>query len=187
MSIPPLRIALVAGGGALLAAWLAAATTAPREAVSGPTPATSSVAPPAQREGPASSAAAGLSADRERLRLRGADAPPLRVGARNPFSLAAPLPPRRETRLAPAPERVDRGNVSRPPRRVGPAHDLIGVASRNAEERPERIGILKAPDGEVLLVGAGDHVPGGYLVDAVGPTSVTLVDGAGVRYSLVLP
>ena len=187
MSIPPMRIALVAGGGALLAAWLAAATTAPREAVSGLTPATSSVDPPAQREGPASSAAAGLSADLERLRLRVADTPPLRVGARNPFSLAAPPPSPGETRLAPAPERFDRRNVSRLPRRVGPAHNLIGVASRDAEGRPERIGILTAPDGEVLLVGAGDHLPGGYLVDAVEPASVTLVDGAGVRHRLVLP
>ena len=187
MSISPMRIALVAGGGALLAAWITAATTTPRETVSGLTPTTLSVAPPAQREGPVSSAAAGLSAGLERLRLRVADAPPLRVGARNPFSLSAPPPPRREARLAPASERVDGGNVSRPPRQIAPAHNLIGVASRNAQERPERIGILTAPDGEVLLVGAGDHVPGGYVVDAVGPTSVTLVDGAGVRHSLVLP
>ena len=183
MSISPLRVALVAGGGALLAAWLTAATTAPREAVAvlAPTP---PVDPPGQREAPASSAAEGLSADLERLRQRVADAPALRVGARNPFSLAAPP---RETRAGPSPERAGRRTVSGRPRRVGPAHSLIGVASRHTEEAPERIGILTAPDGEVLLVGSGDRVPGGYRVDAVEPSSVTLVDGDGVRHRLVLP
>ena len=186
MAISPWRIALVAGGGALLAAWLAAATTAPREAVAEQTP-TPSAAPPVQREEPASSAAVGLSTDFERLRDRVAEAPALRVSPRNPFSLAAPPPPPGPPTLAPAPERVGRRTVSRPPGRTGPAHSLIGVASRYAEEAPERIGILMAPDGEVFLVGAGDRVPGGYLVDAVEPSSVTLVDGAGVRHRLVLP
>ena len=185
MSISLLRIALVAGGGALLAAWLAAATTAPREAVAEQTP-TPSAAPPVQWEEPASSAAARLSTDLDRLRDRVAEAPALRVSPRNPFSLAAPPPPGAPT-LDPAPERVGRRTVSRPPRRTGPAHSLIGVASRYAEEAPERIGILMAPDGEVFLVGAGDRVPGGYRVDAVEPSSLTLVDGAGMRHRLVLP
>ena len=187
MSIPPLRIALlVAGGGALLAAWLAAATTPPREAVAEQTPAPSA-APPVQREEPASSAATGLSTDLERLRARVADAPALRVSPRNPFSLAVPPPPPGAPTLDPAPARVRRRTVSGPPRRAGPALSLIGVASRHAGEAPERIGILTAPDGEVFLVGAGDRVPGGYLVDAIEPSSVTLVDGAGVRHRLVLP
>jgi len=184
MSISPLRVALVAGGGALLAAWLAAATNAPREAVERPPP--PAVDPPAQREGPASSTAEGLAADLERLRRRAEDAAALRVGERNPFSLAAP-PPLRETRRGPVPERIGRRPVARSPIRVGPAHNLIGVASRHTDAAPERIGILTAPDGEVLLVGAGDRVPGGYLVDAVEPSSVTLVDGAGMRHRLVLP
>lgn len=185
MSISPLRVALVAGGGALLAAWLAAATNAPREAVA-ERPPPPAVDPPAQREGPASSTAAGLAADLERLRRREEDAPALQVSDRNPFSLAAP-PPLRETRRGSVPERIGRRSVTRPPGRVGPAHNLIGVASRHTDAAPERIGILTAPDGDVLLVGTGDRVPGGYLVDAVEPSSVTLVDGAGMRHRLVLP
>ncbi len=186
MSIPPLRIALVAGGAALLAAWLAAATGAPGEAGAEST-AAPAVAPSARPEGPppAGSAAADLGADLERLRLRAAEGPALRVGARNPFSLAPPRPraatsdPSRERRGGP---RI----VSRPPRRVGPAHKLIGVASGQAEDDPERIGILAAPNGDVLLVGAGDRVPGGYRVDAVEASSVTLVDDGGTRHRLDL-
>ena len=187
MSISLLRAAPVAAGGALLAAWIAAATTAPRE-----DGAEFAAAPPAARsarpEGPgaAGSAAAGLSADLERLRLQAADAPALRVGARNPFSLA-PLPPPRAADPDPAGAGPGRRLAALPPQRVGPAHELIGVASRRTEEGPERIAILAAPDGEVLLAGAGDHVPGGWVVDAVEPSSVTLADGAGTRTRLVLP
>ena len=183
MSISPLRIALAAGGGALLAGWLLAATV-PREdaAVFAPAP---PVPPAARSDGPPSRAAAGLAADLERLRRRTADAPALRVGARNPFSLA-PARPARAAPLDPAPERARRA-VSRPPRRVGPAFTLIGVASTETEDGSERTGILAAPNGDVLLAGAGDRVPGGYLVAAVDASSVTLVDGAGARHRLDLP
>ena len=184
MSISPLRIALVASGGALLAAWLTAATSAPGGGVPVPAP-SPPVATPARAEEPASTAAEDLAADLERLRLRVADAPALRVGARNPFSLAPP-PPLAATN-DPAPEIVGRRTISRPPRRVGPAHKLIGVASRRTVEGFERTGILTAPDGGVLLVGVGDHVSGGYLVDAVESSSVTLVDDAGMRHRLDLP
>ena len=188
MSISLLRAAPVAVGGALLAAWIAAATTAPREDGAEFAAAPSAVRP-ARPEGPraAGSAAAGLSADLERLRLQAADAPALRVGARNPFSLA-PLPPPPRA-AAPDPADADPGRrlAALPPQRVGPAHELIGVASRRTEEGPERIAILAAPDGEVLLAGAGDRVPGGWVVDAVEPSSVTLADGAGTRTRLVLP
>ena len=131
-------------------------------------------------------AAADLATDLERLRQRLADAPGLRAGARNPFSLAPPPLPLRTAAPAPDPERVGR-NVSSPPRAVGPALTLIGVASADTEDGGGRIGILTAPNGEVLLVGEGDRVPGGYLVDFVESVSVTLVDGAGERHRLDLP
>lgn len=184
MPISPLRIALAAGGGALLAGWLLAAT-APREdaAVSAPAP---PATPAAQGDGPPSRAAAGLAADLERLRRRTADAPALRVGTRNPFSLAPAPPPSRAATLDPDPERARRA-VSRPPRRVGPAFTLIGVASTETEGGSERTGILAAPNGDVLLAVAGDRVPGGYRVAAVDASSVTLVDGAGARHRLDLP
>ena len=188
MSISPLRIALVAGGAALLAAWLAAATGAPPEAGAEST-AAPTVAPSDRPEGPApaGSAAADLEADLERLRLRAAEGPALQVGARNPFSLAPMPPAARAVASDPARERPGRRTASRPPRRVGPVHELIGVASDRTEEGPRRIGILAAPNGEVLLVGAGDRVPGGYRVDAVEPSSVTLVDDGGTRHRLDLP
>ena len=185
MSISPLRIALVAGGGALLAAWLAAATTAPRGEA--PVPAPPAPAPPAAGgAGPPSAAAADLAADLGRLRRQLADAPALRVGARNPFSLAPPPPPPGAARLDAAAERARR-TVSGQPHAAGPALTLIGIASVDAEDGSRRTGILSVPNGEVLLVGSGDRVPGGYLVDAVEPSSVTLVDGYGARYRLDLP
>ena len=149
------------------------------------------VAPPlvpsaARGEEPSLRAAADLATDLERLRQRLAAAPGLRAGARNPFSLAPPPLPLRPVAPAPAAERVGR-NVSSPPRAVGPALTLIGVASADTEDGAGRIGILTAPNGEVLLVGEGDRVPGGYLVDVVEPVSVTLVDGAGERHRLDLP
>lgn len=188
MSISPLRIALVAGGAALLAAWLVAATGAPGES-GAESAATPTVALSDRLEGPApaGSAAADLGADLERLRLRATEGPALQVGVRNPFSLA-PLPPAvRAIASDPAREQPGRRAVSRPPRRVGPAHKLIGVASDQTEEGPRRIGILSAPNGDVLLVGAGDRVPGGYRVGAVEPSSVTLVDDSGTRHRLDLP
>ena len=186
MSISPLRIALLGGAGGLMA-WLAAATTAPRADV--PVPAPAPLAPPAApREEPASRAAADLAADLERLRRWLADAPGLRGGARNPFSFAPPpaAQPPRNAGAAVDPELVPR-TVPRPPRPVGPAFTLIGIASTDAEDGAERTGILTAANGDVLLVGRGDRVPGGYLVDAVEAASVTLVDGTGGRHRLDLP
>ena len=187
MSISPLRIALLGGTGGLMAAWLAAATTAPRADV--PVPAPAPLAPPpATQEGPSSRAAADLAADLERLRRGLAAAPGLRSGVRNPFSLAPA--PAAEPPLAagPAadPERALRA-ASRPPLPVGPAFTLIGIASTDAEDGAERTGILTAANGEVLLVSRGDRIPGGYLVDAVEPESVTLVGGTGARHRLDLP
>jgi hypothetical protein len=188
MSISPTRIALVAGGGALLAAWLTAATTAPREGDPEVTP-TRSDTVPAQREGDGQdgSVAPNLAADLERLRLQAADSPALEVGARNPFSLAPPAPLPRAARPMPSGERPGTEAVSWPAGRVGPAYELIGVATGKAEDGAERIGILIAPDGGVLLVAAGDRIPGGYLVDAVEPSSVTLASDAETRHRLVLP
>ena len=185
MSISPSRIALVAGGGALLAAWLTAATTAPRDAVAEFVP---QPPPVAQREGPAPDGGvdAGLGAGIERLRLLAADGPVLRVGVRNPFSLAPPPPPSLAGTSDPSPERRPR-TVSGLPRRVGPRHKLIGVASRRTEDGSQRTGILTAPNGEVQLVRVGDRVAGGYRVDAVEASSVTLVDDGGTRHRLDLP
>ena len=158
---------------------------APRAVVPVPAP-PPPVRPAASAQGPSSRAAADLAADLERLRRRLADAPALRAGARNPFSLAPPPPPPRTSTLAAAPERV-RSTVASPPRAVGPALTLIGIASTSTEDGSGRTGILIAPNGEVLLVGRGDRVPGGYRVDAVEPASVTLVDGVGKRHRLDLP
>ena len=184
MSISPLRIALLGGAGGLLAAWLAAGTMAPRADVTAPAPRAPLAAP---EEEPYSRAAADLIADLERLRRRLADAPRMQAGARNPFSLAPP-PPARPRMADPAadPARARR-IVSRAPRAVGPSFALIGIASADAGDGAERTGILTAPNGEVLLVGSGDRVAGGYVVDAVEAASVTLVDRTGGRHRLDLP
>ncbi len=182
----PSRIALAAGGGAvvLVAAWLAAAATAPRGevGVSSPPP----VVPAARGAARPSAAAADLAADMERLRQRLAEAPALRMGARNPFSLAPPPPPPRSDTLDPQSPRTGPA-VSRRPRASRPAVELIGIATADAGDGPERTGILTTRSGEVLLVGGGDPVPGGYRVEVVEASSVILVDGNGARHRLVLP
>ena len=183
MSISPSRIALVAGGGGLLAAWLVVSSTWPRGNASVPAP--PPAAPGARDAGPSFSAA-NLAGDLERLRRRLESGPALHVGARNPFSLAPPPPPPGAVTLGPSPGRVRR-TVSGRPQAVGPAFTLIGIASARTEGGSARTAILTAPSGEVLLVGSGERVPGGYRVDAVDPSSVTLVDGAGVRHRLDLP
>ena len=178
------RIALIAAAAALVAAWLTAATTAPAGDVGVPAP------PPAAAvagEGAQPAAAAEeLAADLERLRQRPEQTPALRMSARNPFSLAPPpLPPRSGT---PDPSvRSSAPVASRRPPASRLAVELIGIAMEDTEDGSGGTGILTTPGGDVLLVRTGDRVPGGYRVDAVGPSSVTLVDGGGARHRLVLP
>ncbi len=181
MSAP--RIALVAAGGALVAAWLAAATTAPAGDVGVAAP------PPAAAvagEGTQPAAAAEeLAADMERLRQRREQTPALRMSARNPFSLAPPPPPRPGTLDPSAPSSAPVASRRPPASRL--AVELIGIAMEDPEAGSGGTGILTTPGGDVLLVRTGDRVPGGYRVDAVGPSSVTLVDGGGARHVLALP
>ncbi len=167
-----------------MAAWLAAATTAPTEPVAAPAP--PPVAPAGPGAAPPSTAAADLAADMERLRKRLAEAPALRMSPRNPFSLAPPPPPPRPETLAP-PSRSAAPFTSRRPRASRPAVQLIGIATADSEDGSERTGILTTRGGEVLLVRSGDRVPGGYRVDAVGPSSVILVDGGGASHRITLP
>ena len=181
MSAP--RIALVAAGGALVAAWLAAATTVPAGdvAVSAPPPAATVAG-----EGTQPAVAEELAADMERLRRRQERTPALRMSARNPFSLAAPPPPPRPGTLDPS-ARPRAPVASRRPPASRLAVELIGIAMEDTEAGSGGTGILTTPGGDVMLVRAGDRVPGGYRVDAVGPSSVTLVDGGGARHRLALP
>ena len=167
-----------------MATWLAAATTAPPEdvAVLAPPP----VIPATGGALPPSTAAAGLAADMERLRERLAEAPALRTSARNPFSLAPPPRPRPET-LEPPSSRSAAPVTSRRPRASRPSVQLIGIATTDLEGGAERTGIVTTRGGEVLLVRTGDRVPGGYRVDVVEPSSVTLVDGSGASHRLTLP
>lgn len=180
----PLRIALIVGGGALLAAWLAAAATAPRGDGPGVVPPPAIPAVPGTAQAPA--VAADLAADMERLRQRLVEPLPLRMGARNPFSLAPPPPPPRSDTLDPLPRR-EAVSVSRPPRVTSPTVDLIGIATADTEQGAVRTAVLTTRAGEVILVGSGDPVPGGYRVEGVEPTAVTFVDGNGARFRLDLP
>ena len=163
-----------------MAAWLAAAT-GPRVDVAAPSP---PVATAAREATQPSAAAAELAAGMERLRRKLAAAPSPRMGARNPFSLAPP-PPSPDA-ADPTPGRAA-PVVPRRPRATRPLVELIGIATANTENGSERTGILTTRGGEVILVRSGDDVAGGYRIETVESSSVTLVDGSGTRYRLALP
>ena len=166
-----------------MAAWLAAAT-APRVDVAAPSPPVVTAA--AREAAQPSAAAAELAAAMERLRRRSAAAPSPRMGARNPFSLAPPPPPPSPDAADPPPGRAA-PVVSRRPRATRPLVELIGIATADTEDGSARTGILTTRGGDVILVRSGDDVSGGYRVETVESSSVTLVDGGGTRYRLALP
>ena len=167
-----------------MAAWLAAATNAPvgDVAVGAPAPGV----PAARGAAPPVAAAEELAADLERLRQRPERVPALRMSARNPFSLARPRSPASSVTLDPS-DRSTSPVASRRPPGGRPPLDLIGIATEETADGARRTGILTTSGGDVLLVRAGDRVPGGYSVDAVDRSAVTLVDGSGERLRLALP
>lgn len=176
------RLALWAGGAALLAAWLSsAAGTLPGRAPVRPPADSAPPAPPVvvQRSGPEPSAA------RSAARVEPPSRP--RPVVRNPFTFA-PLGPAPPVPGGPRPA-VPAGWAPNP---VPAAPDaalrvsLAGIAVDETPSGPRRTAILSV-DGRVLLARVGDELPGPYQVQRIDDDAVELVDPGGTPFRLRLP
>lgn len=152
----PTRVALIAGGSALVAAWLTAATTTRQVEVLGETlsaPAESRVQNPA---------ALGLVAEVKRLQMRHRVAPVPRSGERNPFEIHILDGP---VGLSPSvPESLPTLTVS-----------LAGVAENSTPDGLVRTAILSVL-GEVVLAAPEAVIAGRFVVEWIGPSEVGLRD-----------
>ena len=175
------RVAVLAGGAAVLAAWLSSAA--------GTVPVTDSPigvgTPPAQSLTPASGR---LDLEREvaRLSARLETAPRPRDPARNPFTLTArtratsPPPSAVAATLAPASSVVDSA-AAQPP-----AVSLAGIGVERTSYGRRRTAILSV-DGRVFLARIGDEVVGRFQVRGVTDDAVELLDlrdGTPLRLTL---
>ncbi len=169
-----------------MAAWITAATTARQPGVIVDVGADRRLTD-APMAGP-NPAVLGLAEEVSRLRGRLAQTPVPQETVRNPFSLV-PIALPGVTGVTgvtgvPALERLLEARIVDVP--VGqPALEVVLIGL--AVDGDGVTAILTVPTGEVLLVSVGDAVPGGYRVEGVDPTSITLSDADGVSHRLALP
>ncbi|HWP99207.1 MAG TPA: hypothetical protein VNK92_01930 [Vicinamibacterales bacterium] len=165
------RAAVLCGAGALLAAWLAAGSSAP------PLPESRALVSTAD---PLGGLGAAVREEAARLRARlAAVAPPSRE-SRNPFRFADGP----DSRATPSPRRPERASGTPSAAPPSDAADLPlsldGIAEDVVDGTRRRIAILSGL-GDVHLVGAGEVVAGRYEVVAVGAEAVQLRDAAAGR------
>jgi len=163
-----------------MAAWITAATTArqPGLVVDAAIENRGGVAVSMAEPNPA---LLGLSEEVSRMRDRLESALIPEETARNPFLFAPPLG---ATGVIPGPE----------PERFPKVQSVERLSTRASE--PKLVGvavdgdtvtaILTLQTGEVILVGVGDTVPGGYHVERADPRGVTLNDVDGGSHRLPL-
>jgi hypothetical protein len=157
------RRATLVAGGALLAAWAAAASLP-----EGP-------APPAPAPVRSSEAAAGgrVEADAVRLRARLAEPRPgLGPSVRNPFRFSRRAP----AQARPGPDAGHAAALAAPA--VPPPLPLVlaGIAEQDAAGNPQRTAVI-SDFAHLYLVKEGDAVTDRYRVERVGADAVELRDG----------
>ena len=163
-----------------MAAWITAATTArqPGLVVDAASEDRDGVAVSMAEPNPA---LLSLSEEVSRMRDRLDSASIPQETARNPFSFSPPLGatgviPGQEPERLPKVQSVKRFSTrSSEPKLVGIAVDGDTVTA-----------ILTLQTGEVILVGVGDTLPGGYHVERADPRGVTLNDVDGGSHRLPL-
>lgn len=162
------RGAAIAGGVALLAAWLAAAAGV-RRSVS-----QVSIEPGASPRPTPRSLVADLLGEGERLAQRLPVAPLPQQPSRNPFEFASRVPP------APTPvgESADLPKPGLFPLTPLPALRLIGVAEDGTADGPKRTAILSGMD-QLFLAAEGEEIAGRFRVVAIGAEAVELQDRQG--------
>lgn len=163
-----------------MAAWITAATTARQTGVVIDAGSEDRSRVTASMAGP-NPAVLELREEVSRLRDRLVKASIPQETARNPFLLA----PLGATGVMPAsePERLSEAQSMDLLSAPAPEATLVGLAV----DGDSVTAILTLPAGEVLLVGVGDKVPGGYQVERVDPRGVTLGDADGGSHRLPLP
>lgn len=161
------RLVAWIAGVALLGAWFASAAGVPR---------TAGVSRAPQRA-PGAAALDQLAADVQaqagRLRTRLASAPAPQAAIRNPFMLSAPAPApivRRSASRVSAPIAIDLPTFMAPE----PALELIGIAENQASRGMVRTAMISSPQGDLLMVTAGQRILGTYDVVGVGADAVEL-------------
>ena len=176
------RIALIAGGSAFIAAWITAATTVRQPGVIVDVGGENERLVVAPMAGP-NPAVLRLAEEVSRLRGRFAKKSVPQETVRNPFTLG-PLAPMNVTSVSTL-ERHTEGQPVHSPgtQQQAPETRLVGLAVDDYGFTA----ILTLRTGEVLLVGIGDAVTGGYRVKEIDSTGVTLADADGRSQRLVLP
>lgn len=174
------RIVWLAGGAALLAAWLAAATaTRPGRSQ----PGVRESAPPAAVP---DSIVAELQAQVERLKERQLAVEVPERTVRNPFELGRRIAPT-EIAVPNAEEPAARAGESPPPAPAGFPYTLAGIGESKTADAIVRTAIVSGIDG-VRLLKVGDDLAGRYHVVAIEPRAVELDDReTGERRRLSLP
>jgi hypothetical protein len=174
------RIVWLAGGAALLAAWLTAAATKPPPSQ----PGARASAPPAATPDPI---VVELQAQVERLKQRqlAVDVPERTV--RNPFELGRRITPT-EVSAASLEEPPALPVIGSPPSAaVGVPYTLAGIAEHKTADGVVLTAIISGIDG-VRLLRVGGDLAGRYLVVTIEPHAVELEDReSGERRRLSLP
>jgi hypothetical protein len=160
-AMTPTRVAARIAGGALLAAWLAAAASVPAPSV-----------PAAPATAPTTSAGDFTAIDirTDDLRARLESKPLLRPSSRNPFKFAVrrPVTPVRAPALSTAAPAAPSGL---------PPLTLAGIAEQETTSGTVRTAVISA-FGELFLVREGEGVRDRYRVSRIGADAVELRDGA---------
>jgi hypothetical protein len=109
----------------------------------------------------------------ERLRVRLQEAPKAPMPRRNPFVFGAPTPAAPPAAAPPAD-----GPLASPTMPSGPDFELAGIATSDTSDGLVRTAVISA-QGDVLLVKAGDTLPGGFTVGRVDEAAIVVVDDRG--------
>ncbi len=167
------RVALLTGGGALLAAWLSSAAGVAPSTARSDRPIGVEIAP-AQAVTPAS---APLDLNREvaRLASRLENAPRPRQPARNPFTLSSRLQATNPSNPAPLPPPPATPAVVERVVAAPPVVSLAGIGAERTSYGRRRTAILSA-EGRVVLARIGDEVLDRFQVRAITDDAVELLD-----------
>jgi hypothetical protein len=161
---------VLVSGASVLATWLGVATEAP---VSHPSPAR------AARVEPQPVSRADIQEEAARLQTHLRTTQDYVAPTRDPFRFGAAPAPRTVRVVDPSPV------VEAPAPPAPPPFSLAGIGGTETSGAMAYTAVLSTPDG-VVLARAGEQAPGGWRVDAVDETSVTVTSDDGRTQRITL-